>query len=78
MPIPPAPMILPISDPKGCDKLHPTQPPSLARIAQNIGDVSQNEGLIEPFIILRIKKLNPPLHAYIIVSHRPYIFICMQ
>ena len=39
------PMILPISDPNGCYKLHPTQPPTLARLAQNIGFVSQNEGL---------------------------------
>ena len=39
------PKILPTSDQNGCDKLHPTQPPSLPRIAQNIGVVSKNEGL---------------------------------
>ena len=33
--------ILPVSDPNGCDKLHHTRPPSLARIAQNAGVVSQ-------------------------------------
>ena len=32
--------ILPVSDHNGCDKLHHTQPPSLARIAQNAGVVS--------------------------------------
>ena len=38
-------MLLPISYTNGSDKLYPTQPSSLAGIAQNIGILSQNEGL---------------------------------